>query len=161
MKVAEWLPRDAGTLVWSSVTLNSALSSCIFLGKLLFPFFFFFLKADLCTQLVLIFQMAEIGLVHGNSGDISLICCFNLSLNFWTDFIDFSAVPFAGKAQAGFLLLANCFPSVLRGAVQVSQGCSWPRSQLVRAGTSASAQQTTWNQKIMSQGTLCTGDREL
>lgn len=88
--MAEWLPRDAGTLVWSSATLNSALNSCICLGKLLFPFFSVVLKkADLCTQLVLIFQMGEIGLVHGNGGDISLICCFNLSLNFWTNFIDF------------------------------------------------------------------------
>lgn len=107
--------------------------------------------------------MGEIGLVRGNSEDISLIYCFkfNLSLNFWTDFIDFFTVPFAGKAHAVFLLLANCFPPVLHVAVQVSQGCSRPRSQLVQAGTSASAQRGAWNQKIMTQGKLCTGDREL
>lgn len=64
--------------------------------QLYFPlqaYFFSFIKkkkADLCTQLVLIFQVEKIGLVHGKySGDISFICCFKLSLNFWTVLIDF------------------------------------------------------------------------
>lgn len=95
--------------------------------------YLFIFKADLCTQLVLIFQMGKIGLVCGNSQDISLICCFNLSLNFWTDFIDFFLFFFPLWKSPGsfFLLLANNFPPVLLVAVQVSQGCSRPRSQLV------------------------------
>lgn len=58
-------------------------------------FLFFFLKknptnpADLCTGSVLLSQMEKRGLAHGNSQDMSFVCCFNLSLNFFTFIIDF------------------------------------------------------------------------
>lgn len=118
--------------------------------QLYFPlqaYFFLFIKkkkkAELCTRLVLIFQVEKIGLVHGKySGDISFICCFNLSLNFWTVLIDFFFFFYSScwKSPARFSPACKLFPPVLRVAMQVIQECCQPRSWLVRAGTSASAQ---------------------
>lgn len=56
--------------------------------------------------------MGEIGLVRGNSEDISLIYCFkfNLSLNFWTDFIDFSLFLSLEKPTQFFSCWQTAFP---------------------------------------------------
>lgn len=112
--------RVAATGCWDSGLGFSDLELCVqqlYLSLQAFISFFFFLKADLCTQLVLIFQMGEIGLVHGNSRDISLICCFNLSLDFWTDFIDFFHRSSCWKSPGSFF---SCSQTVL------PQSFAWP-----------------------------------